>query len=188
MFWRGCFCTCKARCSEAESLIEAEFAVNKEKKLPAIKWLDSSQDTRILINLTPTQFFRHASVSSTYPCPSVCKSVTLSDFQSLVALSEKWKVNSEQRTANSERWTANSEQWKVKGEQRTANSERWKVKSEKRKVKRNSTPLRICTPLHTTPHHSTPHHTTPHMYLTCVSSKLCEFIYASPNSSLPNCL
>ena len=40
--------------------------------------------------------FRHASVSSTYPCPSVCKSVgplvTLSDFQSLVALSEKWKV------------------------------------------------------------------------------------------------
>ena len=122
MFWRGCFCTCKARCSEAESLIEAEFAVNKEKKLPAIKWLDSSQDTRILINLTPTQFFRHASVSSTYPCPSVCKSVTLSDFQSLVALSEKWKVK--------------SERWKVKGEKQ-------KTKSEKQKVKRISTPLHV---------------------------------------------
>ena len=36
-----------------------------------------------------TSIFRHASVSSTYPCKSVRKSVTLSDFQSLVALSEK---------------------------------------------------------------------------------------------------
>ena len=34
--------------------------------------------------------FRHASVSSTYPCPSVSWLVTLSDFQSLVALNEKW--------------------------------------------------------------------------------------------------
>ena len=38
--------------------------------------------------------FRHASVSSTYPCPSGSRLVTLSDFQYLVALSEKIKVKS----------------------------------------------------------------------------------------------
>ena len=47
-------------------------------------------------------FFRHASVSSTYPCLSVSKLITLSDFQSLVSKSEKWKAKSEKRKVKSE--------------------------------------------------------------------------------------
>ena len=53
------------------------------------------------IPFSETGFFRHASVSSTNPCKLVGKLVgplvTLSDFQSLVALSEKWKVKSIKR-------------------------------------------------------------------------------------------
>ena len=37
-------CTCKALCSEAESLTEGELAVNKEKKLPENKCAASSYD------------------------------------------------------------------------------------------------------------------------------------------------
>ena len=52
--------------------------------------------------------------------------VTLSNFQSLVALSEKWKVKSEMWKVKM--WKVKSKKWKVK-------NEKWKVKGEKWMVK-----------------------------------------------------
>ena len=88
------------------------FFVYIKKDMPTFSWFLTAMEVTSHYQKHTTSVdvqhvvFRHASVSSTYPCPSlrllVRPLVTLSDFQSLVASSEKWKLK--------------SERWKVKSE------------------------------------------------------------------------
>ena len=146
------------------------FFVYIKKDMPTFSWFLTAMEVTSHYQKHTTSVdvqhvvFRHASVSSTYPCPSlrllvrplVRPLVTLSDFQSLVALSKKWKVK--------------SEKWK----HTTPHHSTPLHTTQLHTTPHHSTPHHS-TPLHTTPHHSTPLHTTPHHSTPLLTTKVTLF-------------